>query len=166
MPSVYVTGSSSRVATCVASFVANLPELLCAMAADPRCLIAIGEFADDRYVQFWVSRDGMVVSEVISNFTFTEGFVLSAENEMQLRRMGWQEPSGAVPNWQFTSNGVIELFLVSTMIRDVVYDVMGEQPDSPMWLRSWMVQDPSLGHSCGASVHPRGKVRNTLITFL
>ena len=48
----------------VGSFIANLPEMLGAMVVDPRCLVAVIEFEDVRYVQYWVERDGAVIAEV------------------------------------------------------------------------------------------------------
>jgi len=40
----------------VGSFIANLPEMLGAMVLDPRCLVAVIEFEDVRYVQYLVER--------------------------------------------------------------------------------------------------------------
>ena len=53
-----------RVVSNVRSFIANLPEMLGAMVVDPRCLVAVIEFQDVRYVQYWVGPDGEIVAEV------------------------------------------------------------------------------------------------------
>lgn len=132
---------------------ANLPEMLGAMAADPRYLVAIVDFADDRYVQFWVALDGAIIGEVISNVNSGDVRVLSVENENALRHFGWEEPSDRSPNWRVQSHDVAGLVALVDMMRDVVFEVLGERSENPVWLQSWPVKDPAemLLESCAES---------------
>jgi hypothetical protein len=86
----------------VGSFIANLPEMLGAMAIDPRCLVAVVEFEDVRYVQYWVEPEGAVIAEVISNLNIGDAVALTSDDEDALREAGWSEPSpGPRPNWRY-----------------------------------------------------------------
>ena len=58
-----VTGEHTPAETSVTSFLGNLPELLAAMMNDPRIMVAIADFEDYRYVQFW-AEDDFIVAEV------------------------------------------------------------------------------------------------------
>ena len=143
MAEVHLTGYDQRVTTSVGSFIANLPELLGAMAVDPRCLVAIAEFVDERYVQFWVKPDGTVISEVISNLNIGDAVALSDEDEAILREMGWSEPTpGPNPNWRFESSDVAGLISAVRMIRHAVYNVLDETPTNLVSIRTWSVQQP------------------------
>ncbi len=138
MAKVRLTGSAHGVATSVESFVANLPELLGAMAVDPRCLVAVCEFADGRYVQFWVQRDGRVISEVISNLHIGDAVALSEDDEVSLRREGWAEPSpGPNPNWRYESDDVAGLIRGVAMVRHAVYEVLRELSSNVVETRTW-----------------------------
>lgn len=117
----------------VGSFIANLPEMLGAMARDPRCLVAVVEFVDVRYVQFWADRDGTVIAEVISNLNIGDAVALRDEDEERLRRAGWSEPTpGPKPNWRYEANDLAGLMRIVTMSRDAVYDVLGERDANPV----------------------------------
>ncbi len=117
----------------VGSFIANLPEMLGAMALDPRCLVAIVEFADVRYVQFWADPDGTVIAEVISNLNIGDAVALGDEDEERLRRAGWCEPTpGPTPNWRVEATDAGGLMRIVTMTRDAVYDVLGERDANPV----------------------------------
>jgi hypothetical protein len=142
---VQVTGYANAVQSNVDSFIANLPEMLGAMAVDPRCLVAIAEFADCRYVQFWVNPDGTVISEVISNRNIGDAVALSDADEETLRDQGWSEPSTAArPNWRFESDDVAGLIRSVAMVRHAVYEVLGECRSNPVSIRSWQVDvDPT-----------------------
>ena len=156
---VQLTGSSNRVVSRVGPFVANLPAMLGAMAVDPRCLVAIVDFADDRYVQFRVAPDGPVIAEVISNLNCGDVVALSVESENALRHMGWEEPSDVSPNWRTKSHDVAGLVKLVDMMRVVVFEVLGERPENPVWVQSWSVRDrvAMVMESCNAlSTHLDG----------
>ena len=138
----HLCGSTDRSEANVESFISNLPELLGSMAVDPRCLVAIAEFSDGRYVQFWVERDGTVIAEVVSNLYLEGAIALSAEDEEALRLDGWGEPSpGPNPNWHLTTHGQDGLWRVVTMVRRAVYDVLGERREGRVHISVWCHQE-------------------------
>jgi len=139
MGTVQVTGRGKWVHSNVGSFVANLPEMLGAMAVDRRCIVAIAEFADVRYVQFWVDSDSQVVSEVISNRNIGHAVALTLDDEYMLREAGWVEPHDKSPNWQFISTDVAGLMKAVTMTGSAIYDVLREEPSNGVWLQTWAV---------------------------
>jgi hypothetical protein len=141
MAHVHVTGRDNWVHSNVGSFVANLPEMLGAMAVDRRCVVAIAEFDDVRYVQFWVDADGQVVCEVISNRNIGDAVALTPDDEYMLLNAGWVEPHDTSPNWQFISNDVAGLMKAVTMIGSAIYDVLREEPSNGVSLQTWAVND-------------------------
>lgn len=151
MGTVHVTGPEGRALGTVGSFIANLPEMLGAMAVDPRCLVAIAEFEDVRYVRFWVEPDGLVIAEVISNLNIGDAVALTPVAEDQLRAMGWCEPSpGPNPNWRVEGRDARGLLRVVAMTRFAVLDVLGEKSGNPVSLRTWAIdarRDLSLDRS-------------------
>jgi hypothetical protein len=151
MGRVHLTGYEHSVSSTVGSFVANLPELLGSMAVDPRCLVAVAEFSDVRYVQFWVEPDGGVIAEVISNLNIGDAVALSRADEATLRDMGWCEPTpGPNPNWRYESHDVAGLMRIVAMTRRAVLEVLGERPRNVVRLRTWSMQpDPTLPSDVG-----------------
>jgi hypothetical protein len=122
----------------VGSFIANLPEMLGAMAVDPRCLMAVIEFQDVRYVQYCVAPNGDVIAEVISNLNIGDAVALTPEDEEMLRRSGWSEPApGPRPNWRYEVKDLAGLMRIVTMTRDAVYDVLREREANPVSVRIW-----------------------------
>ncbi|MGA2969892.1 MAG: hypothetical protein ABSE75_08810 [Acidimicrobiales bacterium] len=143
MGKIHVTGYDNTVQSTVGSFIANLPEMLGAMAVDPRCLVAIAEFADVRYVQFWVEPNGRVIAEVISNLNIGDAVALTAHDERVLHKMGWSEPSpGPNPNWRYESSDVAGLMRVVLMTRHAVYEVLREMPGNVVNLKTWEFKKP------------------------
>jgi hypothetical protein len=135
---VHAGGHDVRVSSNVGSFIANLPEMLGAMVVDPRCLIAVIEFEDVRYVQYWVTPEGAIAAEVVSNRNIGDAVALSPEDEERLRRSGWSEPSSSArPNWRFEAYDVAGLMQVVTMSRDAVYNVLGERDHRAVSVRIW-----------------------------
>jgi hypothetical protein len=138
MGKIHVTGYDNTVQATVGSFIANLPEMLGAMAVDPRRLVAIAEFADVRYVQFWVEPQGLVIAEVISNLNIGDAVALTPRDEQVLRKMGWSEPSpGPNPNWRYESTDVAGLMRTVLMTRHAVFEVLREKPGNVVNLRTW-----------------------------
>jgi hypothetical protein len=143
MTTVHVTGFRNEVSASVDSFLANLPELLGAMTIDPRCLVAVIEFEDGRYVQFRMTGERVVIGEVVSNLNIGDAVALTSEDEAMLRRGGWSEPSpGPHPNWRFEAHDVAGLIRLVTMVRDAVLDVLGETGRRTVSVRTWAM-DPS-----------------------
>lgn len=138
MGTVRVGGYSERVTSNVGSFIANLPEMLGAMALDPRCLVVVIEFEDLRYVQYWVESEGKVIAEVISNLNIGDAVALTHDDEEKLREAGWSEPSpGPRPNWRFEANDSVGLMKVVSMSRDAVYNVLRERDANAVSVRMW-----------------------------
>jgi hypothetical protein len=112
--------------------------MLGAMVVDPRCLVAVIEFEDVRYVQYWVEPHGAVIAEVISNLNIGDAVALSPEDEEKLRTAGWSEPSpGPRPNWRFEVDDAAGLMKIVSMSRDAVYDVLRERDTNTVSVRIW-----------------------------
>lgn len=108
------------------------------MVVDPRCLVAVIEFEDVRYVQYWVEPHGAVIAEVISNLNIGDAVALSPEDEEKLRTAGWSEPSpGPTPNWRFEADDAAGLMKIVSMSRDAVYDVLRERDTNTVSVRIW-----------------------------
>jgi hypothetical protein len=161
---VHVGRHDERIVSNVGSFIANLPEMLGAMVVDPRCLIAVIEFEDVRYVQYWVSPVGEVVAEVISNLNIGDAVALSGEDEEHLRRAGWSEPSpGPKPNWRYEANDIAGLMRIVAMSRDAVYHVLRERDANPVSVRVWESHSVKPVHDVDIEptrVHERAVLRD------
>jgi hypothetical protein len=141
MTKVHVRGPRDEATSTVDSFLANLPEMLGAMKVDPRCHVAVVEFEDGRYVQFWVTSDGAVSAEVVSNLNIGDAVALTPEHEEMLRANGWEEPSpGPTPNWRFEAFDATDLIALVAMTRDAVIDVLGERKSRRISMRAWTVE--------------------------
>ena len=146
MGNVHVTGERNRVTATVGSFISNLPELLGAMALDARCLVAIAEFGDGRYVQFWVEPDGATSAEVVSNLNIGDAVALSREDEEALFEMGWCEPVPVhSPNWRVEADEANGVLRVATLVRRAVYEVLRERPQNVLTLRSFALERSAEG---------------------
>ena len=146
MGNVHVTGERNGVTSNVGSFVANLPEMLSAMALDPRCLVAILEFSDGRYVQFWVEPDGATAAELVSNLNIGDAVALDCNDEENLFAMGWSEPVAVhSPNWRRETDNAAGLFRLAIMVRRAVYEVLRERPDNLVTLRSFALERSGEG---------------------
>jgi hypothetical protein len=155
---VYARGHGEPTTSIVGSFIANLPEMLGAMAKDPRCLVSIVEFSDCRYVQFWVEPDGVIIAEVVSNLNIGDAVALSPEDEAALRKAGWSEPAlGPTPNWRYVASGLAGVVKIAALTRDAVYGVLREKDANAVSVRTWDVP----GHVCsGAALREQARVHN------
>jgi|GEM_PF-274864 len=134
MTYMQLTGEGDPTDVAVSSFVANLPELLGAMRRDPRCLVAICDFSDFRYVQFWAEGD-VVIAECISNLHLTGEMALTAEQESQLEAAGWVAPShNGSPNWSKRISSDGEVGELSLAVAHVITEILGQgsTPESVM----------------------------------
>ena len=163
MGKIHVTGYANTAQSIVSSFIANLPEMLGAMAVDPRCLVAIAEFDDARYVQFWVESNGLVIAEVISNLNIGDAVALTGDDEELLRKMGWAEPApGPNPNWRYESNDVAGLMRTVLMTRHAIYEVLREHPSNPVQLRTWEMKNGQEQESDEVRTEARVHYQNAL----
>lgn len=136
-----MTGFDTSVVSNVDSFVANLPEILGSMFFNPRCVVAVAEFEDGRYVQFWASPTNLVIFEVVSNEHLCGEWAMSDHDEQQLRAAGWREPgSTSSPNWRFDAHDPGELARGVAMTRRAVLEVLGERPVNAVSFRSWFAR--------------------------
>ena len=143
MRNIELTGYQSERLSTVDSFTKNLPELLTAMVRDGGCLIALAEFADGRYVQFWVDQEVFVIGEVLSNLNIGDAIALSPEDEEELRRIGFSEPApGPNPNWRYQATDSGMLARLVHMIIVAIYEVLGEVADNPVKIRTWEMPRP------------------------
>ena len=127
--------------TTVGKFLVELTAVLEAMREDPGCFVVTGEFADRRYVQFWIEPDGKVIAEVVSNQHHGGSDALSVENEWSLLNDGWSHPKGiALPNWWCEARDGDSLRRVVTRIRRVVLQVLGEHEHNLVVVKSWSVE--------------------------
>ena len=132
MTYMQLTGEGDPTEVAVSSFIANLPELLGAMRRDPRCLVAICDFSDFRYVQFWAEND-VLIAECISNLHLTDEMALTPQQEEQLASAGWTAPShDGSPNWSQRISDDSEIGHLSLAVAHAVTEILGEgsTPDS------------------------------------
>ena len=139
VPQIRLTGYGEVELTTVGSLTGNLAELLFAMRHDGRALIALFDFSDDRYVQFWLQPGGRIVGEVVSNLNIGTSPPLSPWAEDRLLEIGFHEATpGPKPNWWFESGDVTGLRRFLTMMNTAIYDVLQERssnsvPYEPGW---------------------------------
>ena len=126
---IHLTGSDNPIETSLASLLANLPELLGAMMRTGGRVLAVVDFPDYRYVQFW-AENGLLIGEVISNENL-EVRAITAEQEAQLVEAGWNEPDGFSPNYYFTINSIAEVATLMRMMTHAILTILeqGSTPD-------------------------------------
>lgn len=128
----------------VGAFVSTLAESLNAMRMDQHSFVVVASFADHRYVQFYISDDGIVIGEVISNLNVGDLEALRPEAEDALRKLGFAEPSHfGNPNWSMTASSTSELERLRAIMETVVYEILREQPQNLVIVSSWYAPTPS-----------------------
>ena len=143
MRKIELTGYKNGVTSTVQSFLTNLPELLGALATTGKNHIALCEFEDKRYVQFWSDSNGHVIGEVISNLNIGDLVALAPVAEEQLLKLGFSEPVEYLnPNWTYEASNVAELIELVKMMTEVVAVVLGEAPGNPVEIQTWEMNVP------------------------
>ena len=125
---IHLTGSENPIETSLTSLLANLPELLGAMMREGDRVLAVVDFPDYRYVQFW-AENGLLIGEVISNENL-EVQAITAEQEVQLEAAGWSKPDSLSPNYYFTINSLSQLPVLMKMMTYAILTIL-EQGSSP-----------------------------------
>lgn len=139
MTRIRLTGFGQCDQSTVAALSANLAELIHAMLHDGRALIALCEFSDDRYVQFWLQGNGRLIGEVISNLNIDTATALAPRGERRLRELGFHEPTpGPQPNWWFASTTAADNLRLLHMMNAAIFDVLEEEPDNRVSITTWM----------------------------
>ncbi len=135
---IELTGYGAGRDTTVGSLTGNLIELLSAMRADGRSLIALAEFSDVRYVQFYVDDDGDVTGEVISNLNIGDAIALQPEDEDALRALGFNEPAyGPNPNWWIRTSTTEDFTAMTATMNAAIYNVLREAPSNVVTVSTW-----------------------------
>ena len=134
-----MTGFGRFEESTVGSLSANLAELIQAMRQDGRALIALCEFSDHRYVQFWLQPDGRLIGEVISNLNVGTSIALGPRAEKVLRELGFHEPAlGPKPNWWFPASDSPDVSRLIKMMNVAIYDVLEESAGNAVSVKTWM----------------------------
>jgi hypothetical protein len=126
--SLHLTGSDNPIEMSLASLLANLPELLGAMMKAGGRVLAVVDFPDFRYVQFW-AENSLLIGEVISNENL-EVQAITEEQERQLVEAGWHEPDGFSPNFYFTIDSIAEVPALMRMMTYAILTIL-EQGSTP-----------------------------------
>ncbi len=125
---LHLTGSDNPIETSLTSLLANLPELLGAMMREGDRVLAVVDFPDYRYVQFW-AENGLLIGEVISNENLAVQ-AITAEQESQLTAAGWHQPDSFSPNYYFTISSLAELPVLMKMMTHAILTIL-EQGSTP-----------------------------------
>ena len=108
----------------ISSFIANLPELLGAFTYRDEPYVAIIEFEDDRYIQFWVNCD-FIAAEIVSNLFATTEPLLTTSQEDTLRAAGWSQPQPTnLPNWRIERHGPKAVTDISMFAAHAVLEIL------------------------------------------
>jgi hypothetical protein len=113
------------------------------MVRDPRILVAIADYEDDRYVQFWVEED-FIVAEVVSSINICGGDALTQDQERQLEAAGWSVPDedAGYPNWRRQGWGLKAMMNLADATADASTRILkqGTKPDlQTVMLRTFSV---------------------------
>lgn len=125
---MHLTGPDNPIETSLASMIANLPELLGTMMRQDGRILAVIDFPDYRYVQFW-AENGILIGEVISN-EHLEVEAITSEQEEQLVAAGWNSPDEASPNYYFTITSLEELPVLVAMMTHAILEIL-QQGSTP-----------------------------------
>lgn len=125
---MHLTGSDNPIETSLASLIANLPELLGTMMRQAGRVLAVIDFPDYRYVQFW-AENGLLIGEVISN-EHLEVEAITPEQEDQLVAAGWNSPDDNSPNYYFTVTSLQELPTLVAMMTHAILEIL-QQGSTP-----------------------------------
>jgi hypothetical protein len=94
--------------------------------------VAIADYEDDRYVQFWVEED-FIVAEVVSSINICEGDALTQDQERQLEASGWSVPDedAGYPNWRRQAWGLKAMMNLADATADASIRILkqGTKPD-------------------------------------
>ena len=143
MGNIELTGYQNGVNTTVESLLANLPELLGALSNSEKNIVALANFSDQRYVQFWSDSHGHVIGEVISNLNIGDSIALTPENETDLADFGFSQPVEYLnPNWTYEASDQNQLIRLFHMMTLVITSVLKEDLGNPVEIQTWEVVVP------------------------
>lgn len=102
----------------------NIGELLAAFSTSPTAQVALCQFSDGRYVQFWAGSD-VAIGEVVSNRFLDDDVRLSEDQERTLLDAGWTGPDEDSPNWHVVRRGERAHVAVACLTVDALTRVLG-----------------------------------------
>jgi hypothetical protein len=102
----------------------NISELLAAFSTSPVPQMAVCQFDEDRYVQFWATAK-TAISEVVSNQFLSEGSRWSVAQESSLVDAGWREPDDSSPNWHIVRCGPSAHVKVAELTVQAIVHILG-----------------------------------------
>jgi len=125
---IHLTGSENPIEMSLTSLLVNLPELLGAMMREGSRVLAVVDFPDYRYVQFW-AENGLLIGEVISNENL-DVQAITCEQEDQLVAAGWNEPDAFSPNYYSTVDSLAQIPALMNMMTQAILTIL-EQGSTP-----------------------------------
>ena len=157
MPAIALTGQCLPEDSTVTSFLTNLPEFLGALLVDERCIVAIADFSDDRYVQFWLDTPQHFSVEVVSNAFLDDDHELSDDDESRLNELSFDAPSlSSSPNWHWTARSMDEFAEIVRVTSSAVSNVLSKSGDDVVTIRTFEVERRERrGSRQSASPQPR-----------
>jgi hypothetical protein len=130
----------------IEDFLAFLPEILVDLVQERELLYLVATFSDERYVQFLVEPNATITGEVMSNL-YGVDWALTAEDEDELRRLGFIEPvEGVYPNWRYRCDDEQSFLTLVTLMKRVVHVVFREQPTDTVAVRFGSLAIPVDGN--------------------
>jgi len=92
-------------------------------------VLAVVDFPDYRYVQFW-AENGLLIGEVISNENL-DVQAITDEQEGQLVAAGWHEPDSFSPNYYSTIDSPDQLPVLMKMMTHAILTILtqGSTPE-------------------------------------
>jgi len=157
MPAIALTGQCLPEDSTVASFLTNLPEFIGALLVDERCVVAIADFSDDRYVQFWLDTPQHFSVEVVSNAFLDDDHELSEDDESTLDELCFIAPTlSSSPNWHWTGRSMGEFAEIVRVTSSAVSNVLSKSGDDVVTIRTFEVERRERsGSRQSASPQPR-----------
>ena len=125
----------------VGSLIANLPELVVALAAQSGNHAVVCEFPDGRYIQVWVDQSGYVQGEIESNDLIGDGERLTPDDELALERLGFSPPRGGnTPNWWRRVEGRADVMDLLMSLGRATLEALHATSDQTVGVRSFPVR--------------------------
>jgi hypothetical protein len=105
----------------------ELFKLLTALCSEKRFQVYVVDFADSRYMQFFIQPNRTITGELMSTLHGVD-WALNSDDEDELRRIGFAEPrEGPYPNWTYRCRDWRSRERLVSMMHFAVYQVLKEQ---------------------------------------
>jgi hypothetical protein len=157
---IHLTGSEHPIETSLTSLLANLPELLGAMLREGSRVLAVVDFPDYRYVQFW-AENGLLIGEVISNENLAVQAITS-DQEGQLVAAGWNAPDSFSPNYYYSIESLAQIPLLMGMMTHAIVTIL-EQGSTPELQTATIKTFSNAGEGVTDMLEARGASRVRIV---